>query len=74
VLHDVPWTLGFLEKLLEGADSGADYVTHAQNGVGLGDLYVLAERQSFEMRSRIPATIWTLDDGLRAYSPLDGTD
>ncbi|MFG3617183.1 hypothetical protein [Nocardia sp. NPDC047654] len=74
VLHDVPWNRGFLEKLLEGADSGADYVTHAQNKVGMGDLCVLAERQSFEMRSRIPATIWTLDDGLRAYSPLDGTD
>ncbi|MGQ4616670.1 hypothetical protein [Nocardia sp. R7R-8] len=69
VLHDVPWNRAFLERLLEGADSGADYVTHAQNGVGLGDLCVLAERQSFEMRSRIPTTIWTLDDGLRAYSP-----
>ncbi|MGW4713505.1 hypothetical protein [Nocardia sp. NPDC004260] len=74
VLHDVPWNRGFLERLLEGADSGADYVTHAQNGVGLGDLCVLAERQSFEMRSRIPTTIWTLDHGLSAYSPQAGTD
>ncbi len=68
VLHDVPWDRNFLETLLEGADTGVDYVSHAQNQLGAGDLCVLAERHLYHLRSRVPATIWSLDAALNAYS------
>ncbi|MEV0110200.1 hypothetical protein AB0H42_28225 [Nocardia sp. NPDC050799] len=68
VLHDVPWNRHFLEKLLEGAGTYVDYVEHAQNRVGTGDLCVLTERHLYHTRTGIPATIWTLDAGLMAYS------
>lgn len=68
ILHDVPWNRNFLEQLLEGADTQTDYVTHAQNRLGTGDLCVLTERHQYHLRTGIPATIWTLDAGLRAYA------
>ncbi len=66
VLHDVAWNRGFLQQLLDGADTHTTYVEHAQSGVGAGDLCILTERQAFAERSRIPASIWTLDEGLSA--------
>ncbi|WFR71664.1 hypothetical protein P9209_23195 [Prescottella defluvii] len=69
VLHDIPWNRHFLETLLKGADTDIDYVTHAQNGVGVGDLCILTERHNYESRSGAAAIIWTLDNGLNAYAP-----
>lgn len=66
VLHDVRWDQDFLQQLLEGADTGTNYIDHAQAGVGAGDLCILTERQTYSMRSRIPTDIWTLDGGLAA--------
>ncbi len=66
VLHDVAWNRDFLQQLLDGADTQTSYIEHAQSGVGAGDLCILTERQSFTERSRIPAAIWTLDQGLSA--------
>lgn len=68
VLHDVAWDRAFLQKLLDGADTMTTYITHALAGVGAGDLCILTERQAFSERSRIPARIWTLDNGLSAHT------
>ncbi|MFI5720477.1 hypothetical protein [Nocardia sp. NPDC051750] len=70
ILHDVPWNRKFLEQLLDGADTQADYVTHAQNRIGTGDLCILTERHQYYQRTGVPAAIWTLDAGLNAYSIL----
>ena len=68
VLHDIAWDRSFLQNLLDGADTMTTYVEHAQAGVGTGDLCILTERQAFSERSRIPASIWTLDGGLSAHA------
>ncbi len=68
VLHDVPWGREFLVQFLNGADTGADYVTHAQNQLGAGDLCILAERHHYHVRSGIFADIWSLDVRLSAYN------
>jgi hypothetical protein len=67
VLHDVSWDRSFLQRLLDGAGTSATYIDHAQAGVGAGDLCILNERQAFSERSRIPASIWTLDAHLAAW-------
>lgn len=68
VLHDIAWNAAFLQNLLRGCDSGADYVELTMQGLGAGDLCILTERHSFQTRSRLPTEIWTLDTGLRSYS------
>lgn len=67
-LHDVAWGKGFLQTMVDGADTSTSYIEHAQAGLGAGDLCILTERHSFSKRSRIPANIWTLDEGLSAWA------
>ena len=71
ILHDFPWDGRFLAKLLEGADTGVDYVALAQQGVGAGDLCILTERQLFQERTHIEAKVWSLDRRLGAYGPAE---
>lgn len=66
-LHDVAWGKDFLQTMVDGADTSTSYIEHAQAGLGAGDLCILNERQAFSQRSRIPASIWTLDEGLSAW-------
>ncbi|WKK73107.1 hypothetical protein Q0F99_09835 [Rathayibacter oskolensis] len=68
VLHDVAWNRPFLERFLDGADSGSTFKEHAKSEVGAGDLCILTERDSYRQRTRINAEIWTLDNGLGAHS------
>ncbi len=68
VLHDVAWNREFLEQLLDGASTGTDYVQHAQNKVGAGDLCILTEREQYRARAQISAELWTLDGALSAHN------
>lgn len=68
VLHDVEWSRAFLETFLAGADTGTTFVDHAMQGLGAGDLCILAERAAYRERTRLEVGIWTLDHGLAAYA------
>lgn len=68
ILHDVSWNRAFLERFLDGAETGQPYVSHAQNKVGAGDLCILNERAEYVQRTRVPTEIWTLDGALGAHS------
>lgn len=68
VLHDIAWNQSFLQQMLDGGNTAASYIDHAQAGLGAGDLCILTERQAFTERSRIPASIWTLDAELLAHA------
>lgn len=66
-LHDVAWSAPFIEDLLRGADTGSDYIQHAQNRVGAGDLCILTERYQYQKRTQSSAEIWTRDVALGAH-------
>lgn len=66
-LHDVAWTASFIEEMLRGAGTGSDYVQHAQNKVGAGDLCILTERFQYQNRTQGRAEIWTRDVALGAH-------
>lgn len=68
VLNRVEWNAEFLSHLLAGADTRMTYVEHAVAAVGAGDLCIVTERSQYEQRSQVRAKIWTLDQGLGAYS------
>lgn len=68
MLHDVAWNKKFLEKFLDGSDTGMSYAQHAQSKVGAGDLCILTERDHYRERTRINAEVWTLDMGLNAHN------
>lgn len=68
VLHDLAWNKLFLEAFLEGGGTQVDYIQHAMAQVGAGDLCLLTERQHYVERTGVPASIWTLDEALRAFA------
>ena len=68
VLHDVAWDKPFLNQMLDGADTMMDYIEHASNQIGVGDLCIINERLTYQQRSQVRASIWTLDGGLSSYS------
>lgn len=68
VLHDVAWNRAFLEQFLQGGGTHIDYVQHAINQVGAGDLCLLTERQHYRDRTGVAADVWTLDAGLAAHN------
>jgi len=68
ILHDVSWNRPFLERFLDGAETGQAYVGHAQNKVGAGDLCILTERAEYVQRTRVRTEIWTLDGALGAHN------
>lgn len=68
-LHEFPWGVDFLSRLLDGADSGSTLVEHAVNGLGAGDLCILTERQTYALRTGLrDVRIWTRDNALSGYS------
>lgn len=69
ILHDFKWGAEFLADLVAGAGTGTDYAGLAMQGVGAGDLCILTERRLFERRTRIKASVWSLDEGLSAHGP-----
>lgn len=68
VLNDIEWNKDFIGFLLDGADTATTYVDHADSGLGMGDLCILAERRRYQERSGVTAKIWTLDTQLSAHS------
>lgn len=66
-LHDIAWNKTFLEMLMEGAGTGTSYVDHASARVGTGDLCILTECEQYRQRTKMDATIWSLDQALAAY-------
>lgn len=69
-LNTVSWGNSFLLSVLSGAETGSTLIEHASNGVGTGDLSILAEANLFRSRTQggIRVDVWTLDGGLSAYS------
>lgn len=66
-LHSVQWDSAFLAHLISGASTGMTLVEHAVNGMGCGDLCVLAERAAYRARSGIKdVRVWSLDAHLQA--------
>lgn len=66
-LHDIAWNRTFLEMLMAGAGTGTSYIDHASAGVGTGDLCILTECYQYQQRTKMDATIWSLDQALAAY-------
>ena len=58
----------FLREFLNGADTGLDWVTLAETGIGGGDLAILVEASMYEERLKIKSKIWTYDSGLRSHA------
>ena len=67
ILHDFDWDRAFLERLVQGADSGRTYIDLAAEGVGAGDLCIMTEVSFFKAKVRTPVRIWTLDKALATY-------
>jgi hypothetical protein len=68
-IHQFPWDADFLRRFLDGAGTGSTMIQHAVNGVGGGDLCILAERDAYQRRTGIRAVgIWTRDAGLGAHA------
>lgn len=69
ILHNFEWNEDFINRFLEGGGSGISYLDHAQSGVGAGDIWILAEIDSYRARVGKQADIrlWTLDAGLGAH-------
>lgn len=77
VLHGATWDGGLLQRIRVGCRIGIDLVEHAtrgRNGLGTGDLSVLAERDVYrEQRvdpSSVEVRVWCVDNLLRSFSAL----
>ena len=74
--RDHPWTLNgarwddaLLGAICDGARGCLALPEMACQGVGVGDVSILAEAEAYERRvANVNVTIWTLDDGLRSYA------
>lgn len=68
VLHTVGWDEQFLGQPIAGADTGMNYVEHAIQKVGAGDLCILTERVRYQQRTGLRPAIWSIDSGLTAHA------
>ena len=68
-LHQFTWGEGFIRSFVSGAMTGMDLVEHTVNGIGGGDLSILAERATYRARTGIHEVhLWTRDGGLAAHN------
>ncbi|HEY0167839.1 MAG TPA: hypothetical protein VGB75_12435 [Jatrophihabitans sp.] len=68
-MHQFLWEGDYLRRLVAGSGTAMTLVEHAVNGLGGGDLCILAERDLYRARSGITAvTIWTIDTVLAAHN------
>jgi len=76
VAGDAPWALNaaiwdaeLLAAVCDGARGCPPLTDMASQGIGLGDVSILAEAEAFERRvAHVAIEIWTLDAGLAAYA------
>ncbi len=74
--RDHPWTLNgsrwddaLLGAICDGARGCPSLPDMASQGVGVGDVSILAEAEAYERRvANVRVSIWTLDRGLQAYA------
>lgn len=77
VLHDATWDAEVLLRIRQGCATGADIVEHAmrgRQGLGAGDLSVLAERDLYRDRrvdSRsVDVRVWSADQLLSSFADI----
>jgi hypothetical protein len=77
VLHDATWDADVLMRIRQGCATGADIVEHAvrgRQGLGTGDLSVLAERDLYRERRvdrrSVDVRVWSADQLLGSFSDV----
>ncbi|MDQ3632137.1 MAG: hypothetical protein M3417_12875 [Actinomycetota bacterium] len=69
VLNAARWDDDLLAAICGGARGCPPLPEMATQGVGAGDVSILAEAEAYEARTaRVDVRIWTLDQGLLAYA------
>ncbi len=69
VLNDAKWDGTLITRICDGARGCPSLPDMAAQGVGAGDVSILAEVEAYEERvSHVQVRIWTLDHGLAAYA------
>ncbi len=72
VVSGAGWDAAFLGGLLQGDDMRPGLVDLCTGGVGSGDASILLELSRYRSRSDLPSALpvrlWTLDEGLGAYT------
>lgn len=67
-LNGAVWDASLLRAICDGARGCLPLAEMAAQGVGAGDVSILAEAEAYEHRvARVAVGIWTLDAGLAAY-------
>jgi hypothetical protein len=68
-LNGARWDADLLNAICDGTRGCPALPDMAMRGVGAGDVSILAEAEAYERRvANVKVSIWTLDDGLAAYS------
>ncbi|MBA3906674.1 MAG: hypothetical protein H0X35_08345 [Pseudonocardiales bacterium] len=78
VLHDATWDAELLDRIRGGCSTKVDLVEHAtrggRQGLGVGDLSVLAERDLYRERRVDPRSVdvrvWSADRLLDSFSSI----
>lgn len=66
-LNSVEWSDGYLRMILDGSGTGMTMAEQVVNGLGVGDLTILAEAKQYRNRTQIPdVRVWSLDRQLNA--------
>lgn len=69
VLNAARWDTALLTAICDGARGCPALPEMASQGVGTGDVSILAEAEAYARRvARVEVRIWTLDQGLLAYA------
>ena len=68
IFHDFSWDPEFVQRLIEGANTGQNFVEHAVGGLGAGDLLILAEIDAYRARTRLEVHLWTRDHQLASFA------
>lgn len=69
VLNGARWDSGLIRALCNGARGCAPLPDMALQGVGAGDVSILAEAEAYARRAaHVAIEIWTFDQGLAAYA------
>jgi len=68
-LNGARWNADLLSAICNGARGCPPLPDMAVQGVGVGDVSILAEAEAYERRvANVDVSVWTLDAGLMAYS------
>jgi len=68
-LHGITWNGELLNGMCDGVRGALPLEDMAMQGVGTGDVSILAEAEAYRRRvAHVDVRIWTLDAGLAAYA------